>query len=69
MCSASQTAFSIFSDQLLASANLRKIQFFIREANLLKALSRPIWPSYLGKMRHELGSYTTLVKVIGLSPD
>jgi hypothetical protein len=27
MCSASQTAFSTFSDQLLKSANLRKIQF------------------------------------------
>jgi len=26
MCSASQTAFSTFSDQLLKSANLRKIQ-------------------------------------------
>jgi len=26
MCSASQTAFSTFSDQLLESANLRKIQ-------------------------------------------
>jgi hypothetical protein len=35
------------------SANLRKNQF-IREANLLKALPRPIWTSYLGEIRHEL---------------
>jgi hypothetical protein len=36
---------------------------FIREVNLLKTLPRLIWTSYLGEMRQELGSYTTLVKL------
>ena len=30
----------------------------IREVDLLKALPRPIWTSYLGEIRQELGSYT-----------
>jgi hypothetical protein len=33
MCSASQTAFSTFSDQLLESANLRKIQLMVLVTN------------------------------------
>src|SRR6266516_6151593 len=53
MCSASQTAFSTFSDQLLESANLRKIHF-TREANLLKAPLKPIWASFMIQTRQEL---------------
>jgi hypothetical protein len=53
MCSASQTAFSTFSDPLLESARLRK-SHFMREANLLKALLKPTWTSFMIQTRQEL---------------
>ena len=43
------------------SASLRKNQF-MREINRLKAPLKPIRTSYLVEIRHELGSYTTLVR-------
>jgi hypothetical protein len=61
MCSASQTAFSTFSDQLLESANLRKIQV-MREKFFSKIAStrfpRQSWARFMRKMRQDIGSYT-----------
>ncbi len=45
MCSASQTAFSTFSDQLLKSANLRKIHFMWQRPRLKNHLEAPLKPS------------------------
>jgi hypothetical protein len=59
MCSASQTAFSTFSDQLLESANLRKIQVNAREIflkNRLDALPKQSWARFMRKMRQDIGS-------------
>src|SRR5258708_7653557 len=43
MCSASQTAFSTFSDQLLESANLRKIQIMGEKTG-----SNTVWMRFSG---------------------
>jgi hypothetical protein len=55
-----QTAFSTFSDQLLESANVRKIQvmrekFFLK--NRLDALPKQSWARFMRKMRQDIGSY------------
>jgi len=44
MCSASQTAFSTFSDQLLESANLRKIQIIGEKTG-----SKTVWMRFSGQ--------------------
>jgi hypothetical protein len=36
----------------------------MREASLLKASLKPTWTSFMIQTRHELGSYTPLVKIV-----